>query len=261
MIKPGGEWKRFENNLERLLFFRRCGLHLSLAVNAQPTLYGFLTEHQLPKPCEVVGYQCKKWAIIQIGEELGCIHGEYLADMQIIQGKIPEKFNLRLPTEYIVIDTETTALSPKFGEMIEIAAIKYCDGVAVDEFVTLLDPKTRIPRKVSLLTGIKQSDVEGQPSWEDVQDQFFGFIEGYPLIGHNIRFDIGFIEAQSKRTLRNRTHDTLDISRKIFPGLPCHKLEYLKDLLDLPVSGSHRAKADVETTNALLLLLDAVSKE
>lgn len=56
-----------------------------------------------------------------------------------------------LPKDYVIIDIETTGLSPYTNEIIEIAAVKYHDGIKVDTFSSLIKPNKKIPKKLQKL--------------------------------------------------------------------------------------------------------------
>lgn len=118
----------------------------------------------------------------------------------------------------------------------------------------MVNPVIDIPSVVVKLTGITQSDVQSAPLWEDVRNDFIAFIRDYPLVGHNaLSFDVPFVSACLASPITNQVIDTLTMSRKEFPELDNHKLEFLKDALALGDVESHRALADCETTNNLLL--------
>lgn len=154
---------------------------------------------------------------------------------------------------YIVLDIETTGFSKENDRIIELAAIHYVYGVESETFCTFIDPEREIPRHITALTGIRQSDVANAPLINSIKRDFLRFIQDYPLVGHNINeFDLPFLSAQLDTVIPNTTIDTLELSREAFPEMPTHKLSDLKEWLQLHEGLSHRAAADVETTNELL---------
>ena len=50
--------------------------------------------------------------------------------------------------EYVTLDLETTGLEPKRDRIIEIGAVKVCDGVVTGEYTTLIDPQMEIPDRI-----------------------------------------------------------------------------------------------------------------
>ncbi len=159
-----------------------------------------------------------------------------------------------LPAEYVVFDLETTGFDRLNDRIIEIAAIRYSSGTPAAVFHSFVNPQVAIPRAVTRLTGITQEMVCTAPTIEQLRNDFLAFVADLPIVGHNASsFDLPFISAQMQISLSNELIDTLKLSRLAFPDLESHRLEYLKEALNLSNGGSHRATDDVETTNALLL--------
>lgn len=159
-----------------------------------------------------------------------------------------------IPPRYAVFDIETTGFDFHKDRVIELAAAIYEKGNKISEFSTFVDPGTNIPSTVVTLTGITREDVSGAPTIMSAASKFFNFVGDLTIVGHNIRsFDIPFLSAQTARKISNPIIDTLPMARTAFAQLPSHKLDYLKKILKLSNGASHRALADVETTNALLL--------
>ena len=115
--------------------------------------------------------------------------------------------------DYVVFDLETTGISPKTDEVVEISAVKVEHGKVTDEFSTLVNPKQRIPYGASRVNGITDDMVAEAPFFEQVLEEFLEFIEGFVLVGHNIaRFDMNFlyrdVEKYFERSLPNDYIDT-----------------------------------------------------
>ena len=110
-----------------------------------------------------------------------------------------------------------------------------------------------IPPEIIALTVISQADVHAAPTLEEIDGAFLDFIGDLPIIGHNaLTFDVPFLSAQLSANIENPVIDTLTMTRKVFDLLPCHKLAYLSDVLQLCSAAAHRAFNNIETTNALL---------
>lgn len=242
MIPPKEGWHKFSDGEDKEAHYRKWGLSLS----APMIFYNGHYSNGIVS-CKVLGYQGSSMAVIQIDEELHCIHGEYLCEMQPKRRKAEG-----IPTEYVVLDTETTSKYMAFAEIIEVAAIKYKDGEKVDTFSTLIKPIRKIPDSASEVNGITDADVTNAPSWDTVKNDFFSFIGNLPIVGHNITYDINVIQHQSNTWIDNPCIDTMQRAKKSFPGRKNYKLESLKQDLALGDQISHRALADCETTNALL---------
>jgi len=166
---------------------------------------------------------------------------------------------------YIIIDIETTGLNPNWHKITEIAAIKVSNGEVVDTFQSLIKPYSRsqknlgtnrkgvyIDQKITDLTGITEDMLMNAPSIKRVLSEFQSFIQDDPLVGHNINFDLSFLNKDFKRFLKtpitNDFVDTLELSRNLIKGVRNHKLDTLVHYFKIKVVGSHRALADCEAT-------------
>jgi DNA polymerase III epsilon subunit-like protein len=80
---------------------------------------------------------------------------------------------------HVVVDLETTGLSPRHGHrVIEIGAVAVERGAIVDEFTTLIDAGVPIPPTVQAIHGITDEMLEGQPRPEEALPRFYDFITG-----------------------------------------------------------------------------------
>ena len=86
---------------------------------------------------------------------------------------------------YVAIDIETTGFSPSADAIIEIGAVLVDNGLVVDSFGTLVNPRRSIPSGVSQLTGITDDMVASAPSIDIAIKGFVDFIGNYPLVGHS----------------------------------------------------------------------------
>lgn len=254
MIAPKKEWSAFIDEEDRLCYYRRWNLISPKATAVKPVLY---SDNQITRPtlCDIVGHQGDGTAVVSVGGQLGCIHGEYLAELQPrVQQKLPRGTSfVEVLSHYVVIDIETTGFSWGADRVIEFAAAKYVWGERTDAYHTLINPGKPIPKEITDLTGIRQNDVQDAPTLEAVQSTILAYIGDLPIIGHNaVSFDVPFLSRQMGVQLDNAVVDTLPLSRSVFTLLRCHKLAYLNHALALKGAVSHRALADVETTNELL---------
>lgn len=149
---------------------------------------------------------------------------------------------------YVVIDIETTGLTPLYDEIIEFAAIKIENDSIVDSYSTLIKPSQPISSFITSLTGITNELVENAPKIENVIDNIISFIADKTIVGHNVSFDINFlydnIYELSAKKLTNNYMDTLYLARKIIPNIENHKLTTLKQYFNISTEKSHRAYDD-----------------
>lgn len=163
--------------------------------------------------------------------------------------------------EYVVIDTETTGLNPQRNRVIEIAAIRVKNGQPVETFETLINPHRRIPDFISKFTGINNEMTATSPGFGQVADKMLDFLGQAIVVGHNIPFDIRFLDYELHRLARpallNETVDTISLAVRLNPGLRRPNLDRLAAHLNLSVKTRHRAMADAALTcEAFLVLLD-----
>lgn len=179
---------------------------------------------------------------------------------------------IALPSDYVVIDTETTGLDYEYCEIIEVSAVRYSAGGIVDKFSTLVKPElveTYYPLRndgegewvaryvddfITDLTGITNEMLAEAPAPAEVLPKFLDFIGDSVLIGHNVNFDINFLYDAAARhcglTLSNDFIDTMRIARKHLPELKHHRLQDVADACGVSPSSAHRAEADCITTAA-----------
>lgn len=156
------------------------------------------------------------------------------------------------PKKYVVLDLETTGLSPEWDNIIEIGAIKVENSVITDTYQQLVNPGFPIGSFIQNLTGITNDMLESQPSIDDVLPHVDRFIENNIIVGHNVNFDINFLYDSFKlyldKPFSNGFIDTMRISKKVLPGLDHYRL--IDIVFELGIEGSefHRALSDCDYT-------------
>lgn len=173
----------------------------------------------------------------------------------------------KIVNDYVVFDTETTGLDPSSDKIIEISAIKFIDNKKVATFSTLINPNETIEPFITRLTGIKQEDLQGKPTIEEVLPKFFDFIEGLTLVAHNAPYDIKMLASECYRNkiklCDNKIIDTITLAKRIIPreSIENYKLSTLKEYLGLTYN-SHRALDDCETCSKVYqLYLNSIQKK
>jgi DNA polymerase III epsilon subunit family exonuclease len=156
--------------------------------------------------------------------------------------------------ELVVIDVETTGTDPKMADLVEVAAVKVKGTKIVDRWSTFVNPGR--PIVGNQMHGITDKDVKGAPSPKDAADQLLAFVGDAKVVGHNVGFDLGFIEAAKGGGFRFEPGtylDTLVIAREGYPGAESYKLGDLARFFGVDLTQSHRALPDAEATANLLL--------
>lgn len=171
-----------------------------------------------------------------------------------------------LDADVVVIDTETTGVSFKHDELIQIAAARMCNGEIVGWYVTFVNPQKKIPDEIQHLTNIHQSDVEDAPVPGEALAGLVEFVGESPLVAHNAAFDRHFVTRHSEgsKLKENIWIDSLDLARIALPRLKSHRLIDLARAFDIEES-THRADDDVASTccvyRILLAAVDAMPKD
>jgi len=161
---------------------------------------------------------------------------------------------------FCVIDLETTGGSAERCGITEIGAVKLRGGECLGTFQTLVNPGAAIPPEITVLTGITQAMVLPAPRIESVLPALLEFMGDAVVVGHNVRFDLGFLRAALERSgrprLSNRSVDTCALARRLVRDeVPNCKLGTLATRLRLDHRPSHRALDDALATGDLLHLL------
>lgn len=173
---------------------------------------------------------------------------------------------------FVVIDFETTGFSNKEDEIIEYGGILIGkDWKPKAVFSELAYPMYKnIPLSVTKLTGIDTNLLKKEKADLTffVMERFLDFVGGYPVVGHNVKFDIGFIDNallvrdfDKHKVFNNPIIDTLSMARFLVPGLPSYNLENLCYNLGIKGEKYHRALDDVESTFKLYQKLLKILEE
>ena len=151
-----------------------------------------------------------------------------------------------LEEDIVVLDTETTGLSFKDCELIEISAARISGREAVERFETFVDPGGPIPPEIQRLTGIRDIDVASAPTPEEAVSALADFVGGSPVLAHNATFDRTFIEGvRGGSEVSDTWIDTLALSRIALPRLSSHRLSDMAEAFGCD-SVTHRAGDDVD---------------
>lgn len=162
---------------------------------------------------------------------------------------------------FVAFDLETTGLSPRSDEVIEVGAVRFDEHLEViDRLELLVDPGRPLPLAVQRLTGLRPDDLVGAPSPAEAIARFARFAEGADLVAHGASFDLAFCAAHAPDAFaRRRVFDTLELARILLPTVPAHGLGQLSALFGLEHRRPHRAGSDADATRLLFGLLRSVA--
>ena len=160
--------------------------------------------------------------------------------------------------EFCVLDLETTGATARDCEITEIGAVKYRGGELTGTFATLVNPGVGIPPMITVLTGITEQMVFEAPRIEKVLPSFLEFCRDAVIVGHNIRFDLSFLDAASQRLGHElagtgpgerRQLDTVRLARRLIRSeVRDLTLASLARHYRSPITPIHRALDDAKAT-------------
>ena len=158
---------------------------------------------------------------------------------------------------FVVIDLETTGGSPASCAITEVGAVKFRGGTLLGTLQTLVNPGLPIPPEITYLTGITEAMVLPAPRIEQVLAALVSFVGDSVIVGHNVRFDLGFLAAAMDRLgwprFANVVVDTYALARRLVRDevVNC-KLGTLADHLRATHRPTHRALDDAWATAEVL---------
>ena len=158
---------------------------------------------------------------------------------------------------FVVVDLETTGTVPGQSRIIEVAAAKFRGGECLGTFSTLVNPGCGLPPFIVALTGITEALVVPAPPIDEVLPSLLEFIGGAVLVGHNLRFDTSFLDADL--IARGRPRLANAPGRHPDPGpspvrdeVPDCRLATLAARFRTTTAPTHRALDDVLATAEVL---------
>ncbi len=169
---------------------------------------------------------------------------------------------------YTVFDTETTGLEPANGdEIIQFGAVRILNGrlLQQENFDQLVDPRVPLKAASIAIHGITDSMLLGQPTIDLVLPAFRDFCSDTVLVGHNVAFDMRFLELKEAPLGIRFEHpvlDTLLLSAVAHPNQQSHSLEAIMQRLGIDMDQRHNALADATATAKVFLrLLPALAEQ
>jgi DNA polymerase-3 subunit epsilon len=169
-------------------------------------------------------------------------------------------------TEFVALDVETTGLAPGRHRIIEVGAVIIRNGELVANFSKLINPGRSIPQFITKFTGISPQLVARSASAEKVLPRLREFIGDRPIVGHNIGFDLNFLNFEADRCRLSPAFaetgiDTIVLARRYLTGMRRARLDAVASALHVPMRNRHRALPDAQITAKVFVLLLARARE
>ncbi len=167
---------------------------------------------------------------------------------------------------YAILDIETTGGQFNEEGITEIAIYKFDGREVVDQFISLVNPEKEIQPFVVKLTGINNAMLRSAPKFYEVAKRIIEITQDCILVAHNTSFDYRILRTEFTRLgydFIRPTLCTVELSKKLIPGMESYSLGKLVRALGIPVTDRHRASGDAIATVKLfkLLLSKDVEKE
>ncbi len=160
---------------------------------------------------------------------------------------------------YIGLDLETTGTDPQKDKIIEVGLAKLVDGEITETFHSLVNPGVKLPLKIKRLTGLDDQMLQDAPRITELIPKIVSFIGHYPIIGHNVNFDVSFLlnaDSELEKHLHlNVLYDTLDLAQIVLPNAANHRLNTLCAVCGIELSTYHRALSDAIASAQLAVAL------
>jgi DNA polymerase-3 subunit epsilon/ATP-dependent DNA helicase DinG len=157
-------------------------------------------------------------------------------------------------TAIVAIDIETTGLDSQSDAITEIGAVRFNGRRIEAEWSTLINPGRAIPALITQLTGITNEMVRNAPPIRAVVQELADFVGDAPVLGHNVRFDLSFLQRYGLFEL-NEVLDTYELASVLLPDASRYNLSALGQLLGILLPANHRALDDARVTHAVFLQL------
>lgn len=168
--------------------------------------------------------------------------------------------NLNIDGEFVIFDIETTGLSPRLDDIIEIGAVKIKNRKIIDTFSTFVHIDKNLPAKIIDLTSITDEMLVNQPEINEVLNKFFEFTgKTATLVAHNATFDVNFMKNKTKKCFNEiydpSVIDTVELAKALMKNVKNYKLNTLTKKLGIKLENHHRAVDDAMATTHLFIAL------
>ncbi len=221
-------------------------------VQSFPHVFNFITAHN-----KKLGDDQEPFKIIY-GTELTLINDTVNIVVR------PNKDNM-LKQTYVVFDFETTGFNAGGADsIIEIGAVKICNGEVLEKYDELINPGKKLSQKIIDLTNITDEMLEGKDNEEVAVKKFIDWVGDLPMVAHNAKFDVSFLEMAYKKygfgEFTNPVIDTLELSRTLDNNYARHSLSALVKRYNVPWDESAHHRGDYDALGTALVFHKMLEK-
>lgn len=167
--------------------------------------------------------------------------------------------------EFAVLDVETTGLAPGRHRLIEVGCVLVRGRELGAIYSRLVQPERKIPQFITKFTGISEYMVRRAATAGVVLRELRDFIGQRPVVGHNVGFDLSFVNYEAERcglapAFPLEGVDTIALARRYLAGMRRAKLDRVAAALHIPVRDRHRALPDARITAQVFVHLLAMAQ-
>lgn len=157
--------------------------------------------------------------------------------------------------DFVAINVATTGLDTNNNRIIEISAIKFNNFRPISMFETLINPQMNIPQSATNINHITNKMVKDAPTFDQIKDDLFNFIDYYPIVAHNAEFDTKFLYAEGMNLDFNKiiVYDTLFLSKNNIKGLYDYKLQTVCNNCGIKFKDAYRSSAHALSVGLLII--------
>ena len=133
---------------------------------------------------------------------------------------------LNVSNRKIILDTETTGLSPSTGHrVIEIACLEMIDKKLTGNYYhTYIQPQRLVDAGAFKVHGISNDFLADKPRFKDIYKEFLSFIGYSTIIAHNAQFDVGFLNHEINLVMSEMIPISLEYKIENFQPIICTKV-------------------------------------
>ena len=142
------------------------------------------------------------------------------------QPLLPQPIHRSEPNRQLIMDTETTGLDPLKGDrVIEVGIIEMIDRKFTGEKLHVyINPQRGMDEEVIRIHGISEAFLTDKPTFDQVAQSLYEFMDGAELIAHNATFDMNFLNMEFAKVgitdfaQRVQVTDSLVMAKRQYPG-------------------------------------------
>lgn len=162
--------------------------------------------------------------------------------------------------DYVAIDLEMTGLNARRDCILEIGAVRVRHKKTEATYQAMIHPHLELSEEVIGLTGITNEMAARGRELDEVFPEIAAFCADFPLLGHNVIFDYGFLKQAALNRNQEFEHqgiDTLKIAGKLLPPGEKKTLAILCDRYGIRQERQHRALDDALAAMELYELFES----